>query len=96
MKIDNTTKPFAAPTNSSVKSKPASENSTKTASSDDVRLSALAEQFQSGDAAPPFDSAKVQEIKQAIAEGRFTINAGAIAGSLLDSARDLISAQRRA
>ena len=36
------------------------------------------------------------EIKQAIAEGRFEINAGAIADRLISSARELVDAQRRA
>ncbi len=37
------------------------------------------------------DMARIQEIKQAIAEGRFTINPEAIANSLIESARDLVS-----
>jgi negative regulator of flagellin synthesis FlgM len=37
-----------------------------------------------------FDIARVNEIKQAISEGRFTVNPGKIADGLLDSVRDLI------
>ena len=36
------------------------------------------------------------KIKQAIAEGRFKINAGAIADRLISSARELVAAQRHA
>ena len=42
-----------------------------------------------------FDAGRVAEIKQAIADGRFTINAGAIADRLIASARELIDAQRQ-
>ena len=37
-----------------------------------------------------FDIARVNEIKQAISEGRFAVNPGKIADGLLDSVRDLI------
>ena len=37
-----------------------------------------------------FDIARVNEIKQAISEGRFTVNPGKIADGLLTSVRDLI------
>ncbi|MBV5336597.1 MAG: flagellar biosynthesis anti-sigma factor FlgM, partial [Deltaproteobacteria bacterium] len=40
--------------------------------------------------------ARVSEIKQAIAEGRFTINAGAIADRLIASAKELVDSQRQA
>ena len=39
----------------------------------------------------PFDAAKVEEIKAAIAEGRFKINPEAIADGLIAMARDLIA-----
>lgn len=41
------------------------------------------------------DVAKVQEIKQAIAEGRFKINSEVVADRLVESVRDLISTRRR-
>lgn len=47
-------------------------------------------------AKPPVNSARIAEIKQAIAEGRFKINPEAIADGLIDTARDLIRTQRRA
>jgi negative regulator of flagellin synthesis FlgM len=41
---------------------------------------------------PPVNAAKVAEIKQAISEGRFQVNSGAVADSLVKSVTDLISA----
>ena len=37
-----------------------------------------------------FDAVKVEEIKRAISEGRFTVNPGKVADGLLDTVRDLI------
>lgn len=96
MKIDNSLSSAALAPSTRAKPRPAGSDASGASASEDVKFSSLAEQFQSADAKPPFDSARVQEIKQAIAEGRFSINANAIADRLIDSARDLISAQRRA
>lgn len=45
--------------------------------------------------APAVDAKKVAEIKQAISEGRFQVNAGAVADGLLKTVSDLISASQR-
>ena len=42
------------------------------------------------------DAGRVAEIRQAIADGRFTINAGAIADRLIASAKELVDAQQQA
>lgn len=87
MKIDNTYKPPAAVV--TPRTPPAS--SAKAGSSQEaVSLSALAGSLHS-DEQPPVDTARIAEIKQAIAEGRFKINAGAIADRLIESARDLVN-----
>ena len=39
------------------------------------------------------DSAKVDEIKQAISEGRFKVNADKVADSLIESVRQMLGAQ---
>ncbi len=63
---------------------------------DEVQLSPLAAQLGHVDDAPAFDAVRVAEIKQAIAEGRFTINAGTIADRLIASAKELVDSQRQA
>lgn len=68
---------------------PAARASEKPAATDaDVTLSAASSSLaaSTSDAA---STARVQEIRQAIAEGRFQINAGAIADGLIESAREL-------
>lgn len=50
------------------------------------RLNQLETQFSSGD----FDAKKVEEIRNAIAEGRFKVNSEAIADKLLSSVADLL------
>jgi negative regulator of flagellin synthesis FlgM len=58
-----------------------------------VQLSDLA---QTRSSEPPVDNSRVQEIKAAIAEGRFRINPEAIAERLISTAQELIDAQRKA
>lgn len=41
-----------------------------------------------------FDAARVAEIKQAISEGRFAVNAGKVADGLLETVRDLIRSRQ--
>ncbi|MDR2166001.1 MAG: flagellar biosynthesis anti-sigma factor FlgM [Zoogloeaceae bacterium] len=90
MKIDTTTLALTP--------KPAEQpvaRRAKTAAMDDqVRISGAAQ--LTGDEAPPIDNARVREIKTAIAEGRFHINPDAIAERLIDTAWELIDAQRKA
>jgi negative regulator of flagellin synthesis FlgM len=61
--------------------------------SGEVELSRLASQLLASDDAPPFDAGRVAEIKQAISEGKFSINANAIADRLIVSARELIGSR---
>lgn len=87
VKIDTSLKvPIAAPTRPAAKPAPAE------AAGDQVRLS-VASQVRAGE--PPVDTGRVAEIKQAIMEGRFRINPEAIADRLIDTARELVNAQRR-
>ncbi len=62
--------------------------------SDEVQLSSLASQLLATESESPFDAGRVGEIKQAIAEGRFSINAGAIADRLIASAKELVDSQQ--
>lgn len=65
------------------------------ASAEAVSLSTLAGTLQSSEK-PPVNSARIQEIKDAISQGRFKINPEAIASGLIESARDLVNSQRKA
>jgi negative regulator of flagellin synthesis FlgM len=43
---------------------------------------------------PPVNATKVAEIKKAISEGRFQVNASAVADSLISSVTDLIASHQ--
>lgn len=93
MKIDNslpsvqTLRPPAAnPAKPAVSAAPAGEA---------VDLSAVASKLQVSDR-PPVNNARIQEIKEAISQGRFKINPEAIADGLIETARDLVNSQRKA
>lgn len=87
MKIDSTYKPAASAL--SPKAAPA-QPTAPAAAQDAVSLSHLASTFQAGEH-PPVNTARIQEIKQAISEGRFKINPEAIADRLIESARELVN-----
>jgi len=69
-----------------------------TVGQDSVSLSDASSQMQSLEAsvkqASGFDASKVEAVKQAISEGRFTINAEQIADNLIASTRELIARQK--
>lgn len=91
MKIDSSFKP----TTTSVAPKAAQPQPAPAAtSSEAVSLSSLAGSLRGGEAMPT-NTARIQEIKQAIAEGRFKINPDAIADRLIESARELVNSNRR-
>lgn len=94
MKIESSTKPSGSPVASEARSRP-SAKATATGN-DAVSLSGVAAQLTATDDEQTFNSARVSEIKQAISEGRFTINAGAIADRLISSAKELVASQRQA
>ncbi|MBL8430339.1 MAG: flagellar biosynthesis anti-sigma factor FlgM [Dechloromonas sp.] len=92
MKIDST----YTPANTQITSRPAARPSQGVSSSaESVSLSQLSSTMQGADR-PPINSARIQEIKEAIAQGRFKINPEAIADGLIQSARDLLDSQRKA
>lgn len=101
MKIDNSVKTVGGLTISesgirSVKGTPASPAASAGAS---VELSSLSSRLQEVTSTlanvPVVDSARVAEIKQAIAEGRFKVDAEKVADSLIDSVRQMLEAQAR-
>jgi negative regulator of flagellin synthesis FlgM len=92
MKIEGSGKPaatFVKP------SKGTATGKATAAGGDDVQLSPLAAELGSVEDAPAFDAARVSEIKQAIAEGRFKINTATIADRLIASAKELVDSQRQ-
>ena len=59
----------------------------------EVRLSTASTQLAGASSGAPIDGARIAEIKQAISEGRFKVNAEAIADGLIDTARNLLQSQ---
>lgn len=87
MKIDGSYKP--APGSLAPKA-PAPKPAATASPAESVSLS-QASGVLGGSEKPPVNMARVQEIKQAISEGRFKINPEAIAERLIESARELVS-----
>lgn len=94
MKIESSSKPVGALLVKETHAHSASK--TSSANQDSVQLSVASAQLSATDDEQSFDAARVAEIKQAISDGRFTINAGAIADRLIASARQLVDSQRQA
>lgn len=94
MKIDNINSNNNSVTGSNpVRINRSSEGVVQPRPSSNVQLSGQAIDVHANTEA--FDSAKVEEIRAAIAEGRFQVNPSAIADSLIQTARDLVQAQSR-
>lgn len=93
MKIDNSYKSATPPITPRTASKTPVETASTAAEA--VSLSPLAGALQANEK-PPVNTARIQEIKDAIAQGKFKINPEAIAGRLIETARDLVNAQRQA
>ena len=92
MKIDNVSKSVTS-TTSGDKPQRAGKAEASAPKQDTVELSALSTQlqtFQSDATDGAVDSARVDEIKQAISEGRFKVNAEVVADRLLQTVRDLL------
>ena len=92
MKIDNSYTPASPLPSNRPQPRPAAS---PPATTEPVSLSPLAGSLLLSEQ-PPVNTGKVQEIKEAIAQGRFKINPDAIAGRLLETARDLVNSQRKA
>jgi len=94
MKIDTTGKPLA-----SALTRPAGEKTsaagrkTEAARQESVSINPLAVQMQAmeaNNAEPAFNADKVAEIRQAIADGKFSIRTDAIADKLMASVKELL------
>jgi negative regulator of flagellin synthesis FlgM len=60
-----------------------------------VHLSSAAAGLLASTSTPEFDAAKVERVKQAIADGSYKIDAAAIADKLIANAQELLGAVRR-
>lgn len=92
MKIEQSTKLNNTP---SVKETRSSAAKKADGATDDVQLSTTASQLLAAESESVFDAGRVAEIKQAIADGKFSINAAAIADRLIASARELVDSRRQ-
>ncbi len=97
MKIENSTKPSAGTKAGEVRSSTAGKSAqpAQTGGGASVQLSNVSAQLQSSNDTAVFDVARVSQIKQAISDGKFQINAAAIADRLISSARELVDAERQ-
>lgn len=93
MKIENSIKTVGSAPSPELRPRPAPTASAP--AGDKVELSALAASLQKAESAmkatPVIDRARVDEIRQAISEGRFRINADKIADGLLNSVKELLA-----
>ena len=80
---------IAAPASGDRKTNSAS-SATAPKGSAEVSLSSLADMKLDPHGEGSFDAAKVERIAQAIREGKFTVNAGAIADQLIANAQELL------
>jgi negative regulator of flagellin synthesis FlgM len=100
MKIDNSSYPFPSPGDEgksrAIVANPADNAPATVSSSTSVSITNYAKisGLGTGVANTSVSASKVIEIKQAITEGRFQINASAVADSLIKSVNDLIASQQ--
>lgn len=97
MKIDSSYKNVGSST-ADVKTRLARTATAQTSgASSSVELSPMASQLQQLESsiadAPAVDAAKVSELKQAIAEGRFEVHPEKVADGLIASVRQMLQAQ---
>ncbi|AKU10848.1 putative negative regulator of flagellin synthesis [Azoarcus sp. CIB] len=98
MKIEGTVKPpGSAPTGEAREKRPAS-TTIASAANEKVELSSLSSSLNKAEAAmaaaPEIDRSRVDEIRQAISEGRFKVDANRIADGLIESVRQMLDAQK--
>ncbi|MEW5889709.1 MAG: flagellar biosynthesis anti-sigma factor FlgM [Pseudomonadota bacterium] len=102
MKIDNSLGPVGGLPSGDNKARQARSAPAAPAaspSSSEVELSSVASKLQEVERAlanaPVIDAARVAEIKQAITEGRFKVDAGKVADGLIENIKQMLEAQAR-
>ena len=101
MKIDGTGKPLGPAPSSAARSSSSSSSTSATSAASapgaQIDLSGTSSRLRELEATisnvPVVDSARVDEIKQAIADGRFKVNADRVADSLIESVRQMLNAR---
>ncbi len=97
MKIDSALKSLGGPPAGETKARSPQGGTTAAgaAAGEKVQLSSLSSSLQKAEAAiastPAIDRGRVDEIRQAISEGRFKVDAGRIADGLIDSVRQMLA-----
>ncbi len=95
MKIDNTGKPLGSTLVRTIESKTSvASKKTESTQQESVSINPLAAKMQAMEALgtePSFDADKVAAIRQAIADGKFSVRSDVIADKLLDSVRELLT-----
>jgi negative regulator of flagellin synthesis FlgM len=100
VKIDNSVGSVGGLPSGEARQRPGkSAPSATAAAGEKVELSSLAGRMQEIEAAlanvPVADADRVAEIKQAMAEGRFKVDASKVADGLIESVRQMIASQAR-
>ena len=96
MKIDSSLKPVGTASTSGTRATSGKAGArSESSGSTEVKISNASAQMAGASSGAPVDGARISEIKLAISEGRFKVDANAVAEGLLESARELIESQRR-
>lgn len=100
MKIDNSVGSVGGLPSGESRPRPGkSSTPATTAAGEKVELSSLSAHMQEIEAAlanvPVADASRIAEIKQAMAEGRFKVDASKVADGLIESVRQMIASQSR-
>ncbi|MBS0497426.1 MAG: flagellar biosynthesis anti-sigma factor FlgM [Gammaproteobacteria bacterium] len=100
MKIDKTLQPVSTVSVNDGKRRTDVTSAADTSQEESVHLSANVAKLQNIDSSSAsgsiVNSARVQEIKQAISEGNFQINPGVVADRLLETVKELIQSKKGA
>lgn len=98
MKIDKSTPPLPASQIGDVAPRSTNAKPGNGTASTSVQLGTASAQLRSLEHSmansPVVDAEKVKAIKQAISEGRFQVNSGVVADRLIDSVKEMISANK--
>lgn len=99
MKIDNSIKTVGGVSSSDTRTRSVQGDGASSSASagDKVELSSLSSTLQQAETAmaqvPVVDQSKVDEIKQAMSQGRFKVDAEKVADGLIESVRQMLDAQ---